>query len=109
MPQLEKYAFLLIPNGTYILHTQAPLVVGRVWMYKDIQQLNEFLDKINPMEIVKIHGYNIAITTWAFLDNKLVYHSNFDEELKKAMHGMADFFVESKIKASPIYYNKFLT
>lgn len=109
MKPLDKYVFLQIPNGTYILHTQAPLVVGRVWMYKDIQLLNQFLEKINPMEVIKIHGYNIAITTWAFLDNKLVYHSNFNEELKKAMQGMADFFAESKMKPNLKYYSRYLT
>ena len=109
MPLIEKYAYLLIPNGTYILHTQAPFVVGRVWMFKDIQLLNQFLEKINPMEVVKIHGYNIAISTWAFLDNKVIYHSSFNEELKKTMAGMVEFFTETKIKASPLYYNKYLT
>lgn len=109
MKPLDKYVFLQIPNGTYILHTQAPLVVGRVWMYKDMQQLTEFLSKIMPLQTARVRSYNIAITTWAFLDNKLVYHSNFDEELTAAMKGMVDFFVEAKMKPNLKYYSRYLT
>lgn len=109
MKKLDKYVFLNIPNGTYLLHTQQPFVVGRVWFYRDIQGLNQQLEKLKPMESIKIHGYNIAVTVWTFLDNKLIYHSNYLEELQQALKGMAAFYEETIIKPKPEKFKKFLT
>jgi len=107
MPKVEKFVFVNIEDGTYILHTVFPLWICRVWMYKDTQLLNQQMEKIKPLAEERVPGYNIAVTTWYPLDNKVIFHGNINEELKAMMESMAKFFVETKMKKNIQAYDRF--
>jgi hypothetical protein len=107
MKLIPKYTYIEIPNAVFILHTLPPLIIGRVWMYKSMQELAQQMEKVNPAAVVYLDEHSICITWWHVLGDRFIVHSNTTEEVKKVMEGMKDFFVESRVKKSPKYYSKF--
>ena len=108
MPKIDRYCFLQITGGEYIVHTQQPFIIGRIWLYKDIQGLTAQLEKLNPLAVVKMTNYAIAATLWAVLGDRLIIHNNSDDEIKKVMQGILNFYVESKITPDPQKYKRYL-
>ena len=109
MPKIiEKYCFIQITGGEYILHTQQPFLIGRVWLYKDIQELTVQLEKLNSLAVVKMPDYAIAVTLWAVLGDRLTIHSNSDGVINGIMQGMLNFYIETKIIPDPAKYKRYL-
>ena len=109
MPKIiDKYCFLQIAGGEYILHTRQPFIIGRVWLYKDIQGLTAQMEKLNPLSVVKMTNYAIAVTLWAVLGDRLIIHNSSDEEIKSIMQGILNFYIETKITPDPDKYKRYL-
>ena len=109
MPKIiEKYCFLQITGGEYILHTKQPFIIGRVWLYKDIQGLTAQMEKLNPLSVVKMTNYAIATTLWAVLGDRLIIHNSSDVEIKSIMQGILNFYIETKITPDPDKYKRYL-
>lgn len=107
MPKIiQKFCYIDIEGGTYILHTDQPFLIGRVWMYKSIQALAEQIEKLAPLSYVQMETHSIAITLWAVLGDRLIVHSGTKEELKLIMNKMMEFFKESRFDKAK-YYDKF--
>ena len=108
MPKIiEKYCFIQIPGGEYILHTKEPFLIGRVWLYKSLQALTEQIEKLKPLSFVQMENYSIAITLWAVLGDRVIIHSGSKEEIKKLMAEMLEFYKEDRKIYSTPYYLKF--
>lgn len=108
MPKIiEKYCFIEIPGATYILHTQEPFLIGRVWLYKSLPALTEQIEKLSAMAYVQMETHCIAITLWAVLGDRFVAHAGTKEEIKILMQGMMDFFLESRNVYKSKFYDKF--
>jgi len=99
---IPDYCYIEIPGAVYIVHTKEPLFIGRVWMYKDAQELKDQLSKLDPYYYVVLPGYNIMITTWTYLGRLAE-----SENTKSVMDGMLDFFVESRVNKHQKFYEKF--
>ncbi len=108
MPKIiEKYCYIDIPGASYILHTREPFLIGRVWMYKSLQELAEQIEKLNPATYVQMETHSIAITLWAVLGDRFIAHAGSKEEIKMLMSGMLDFFIESRKVQKSKFYDKF--
>ena len=103
---IPQYTYIEIPGGNYIIHTRPPFLIGRIWMYKSLPELNEQIEKITPLSYVQMETHAIAISLWTVLNDRLIVHSETKEELKKVMEGMIDFFKETRFDGAK-FYDKF--
>ena len=108
MPKIiEKYCFIQLPGDEYILHTQPPFLIGRVWLYKSLPKLTAQIEKLKPLAVVQLDNYCIAITLWAVLGDRLIIHADSKEEIKILMNGMLDFYKEERKVLTAPYFEKF--
>ena len=109
MPRIEQqYAYIELPNAVFILHTREPLIIGRVWLYKNMQELTMQMEKVKALGVIYFDTHSIAISVWTVLGDRLVFHDATTDEIKATLSGMKEFFIETRVKKSPKYYDKFL-
>mgnify|MGYP000900731560 CR=1 FL=1 len=107
MRTIPKYCFIEIPGAVYIIHTEHPYIIGRVWMYKDWKELYDQLEKLNPLAKAKMDTHNIAVTVWTILKG-MPMQRDIKKEAQEIVDAMLEFFVQSRVTKSPKFYNKFL-
>lgn len=105
--ELPKYCPIELPGGAYILHTQAPFYVGRVWKYKGYGDLQAQVHKLNPLSVCYMDGYCIAITIWTILGGKVNMMPDTKTKADLITRGMADYYKETVIDKNPKFYAKF--
>ena len=109
MPKiLEKYCYIDVKGEQYILHTQQPFLIGRMWLYKDIDDLTRQIEKLNPLAHEKLNNYAIAVTLWTVLGGRLIVHGESERQAKNLMQGMLNFFQETKMKGNESKFAKYL-
>lgn len=113
--QIPEYCYLKLEGGTFILHTRPPFYIGRVWMDRSLPWLNEQIEKLKPLAYAQHSTHVIAVTLWACLGDKvgnqltdrLILTHGTKPKSEIVVKEMLDFFEETKMKASPKFYDKF--
>lgn len=105
--EIPKYCFIEMPGAVYILHTQAPYYIGRVWKYTSRLDLNNQIKKVNPLAYAFIDNFCIAITLWTVLGGRVSITEQTTVQANQIMRGMADWFYENTVSKQLKHFNKF--
>ena len=107
MPKpLPKYTEIKLAGGSYILYTEPPFYIGRVWMYTNIHDLQSQVQKLNPLSFYYIPDYAIAVTIWTAL-GQITPRPGIKEQADIITYQMGEFFEQTRIAKNPRFYNKF--
>lgn len=105
--ELPKYTLIEIPGGVYILHTQAPYYIGRVWKYKSHVDLNAQIKKLNPLAYCFIDDHCMAVTIWTILGGRIILSPEAGILAERITREMADWYKVNTVDKNPRFYNKF--
>lgn len=100
---IPPYCYIELPGATYILNTQPPFLVGRVWMFKTQGEIENLLRYGQPT--AKIENYSICITKWH--EFRLDKKEPPDIIIKETLEGMLTFFKETRFNKSAKFYERF--
>lgn len=112
MNQLPKY---LYANGDgvgagVIIHTEQPLIVGRVILYDDYWQMSEILKTKPPLAFSALPGFSIAIIFGGILgENRLRLTGPDDLNLVQAIiNTMAAVYYRDRVEKHKARFKRYL-
>lgn len=105
--ELPKFVMIDIPGAPYILHTQAPYYIGRVWKYKSRMDLQDQVKKINPLAYAYIDDHIMAVTIWTILGGRITFSPEAVVLAEKLVRDMAEWYKINTVDKNPKFYNKF--
>jgi hypothetical protein len=108
MPKrLDKFILSKIKGDWYVIHTIEPFIVCRVWFFTNIEKLKKCIFVLNPMAHSESGQYNICLTMWAVLGDRIILHDYSFIEINSLVSQMLVYFTDEVIKKNNIKYEKF--
>ena len=98
-----------LPGAGIILNTSPPFYIGKIWLFKDRDEMAYFIATRMPEVSSKINGYRILIEgAGSLLENPTLSRGGQNTNtLAKIYKEMADFYLTYKIKPNASYYKRY--
>ena len=101
---LPNFVTIEIPGGNFLLATNKPFIIGKIWLFRSEEEKKEKLSKIERMYVL-LETHNIAISYYTSLI-EIAWIIEF-ELYYKVLNDMLQHFAETKMLKSPVFYDKF--
>lgn len=109
LPQFIFFDTPALPGAGFVLCTDQPFYIAKVWKFYSIDKMRSFIEERNfsDWNIVHVPGYNIILT---YFTNLHAHNSPPKGPVKETLQHMAAFYLKEKIEPNAFVkssYTKF--